>query len=103
MHLGQLGMTFAYILVALLLLDFEPFEKWKLVRIFKRVRRLGMISLTVYIFESILTASFSRIISIIPAFSGWNDKMFIVIIFGACMSILWMIIARFWEKIRYRP
>jgi len=100
---AQLGTVFFYFLAALLLFDFIPPEKQiKRTRYFKWLRRFGMISLTVYIFDSMFTASFRQVLNLIPFLSGWNESMFGVILFGTFLMIIWGFFAYLWEKINYK-
>ena len=61
-----------------------------------------MISLTVYIFESLITATFRQILNLIPFFDGWNESMLEVNLFGMFLAIIWGFIAFLWEKANYK-
>ncbi len=100
---GQLGTVFFYFLAALLLFDFiSPEKQIKRTRYFKWLRRFGMISLTVYIFESLLTVLFRQILNLIPFFDGWNESMLGVILLGMFLAVIWGFFAFLWEKISYK-
>ncbi len=102
MHMAQLGVAFMYMILALGLLDFPGLQKLRLERVVHRVKRLGMISLTVYIFESVVTAVVSAILGLFPALDGWNEDMNLVILLGLAMAIFWMVVAKVWERYGYK-
>ena len=100
---GQLGTVFFYFLASLLLFDFiSPEKQIKRTRYFKWLRRFGMISLTVYIFDSLISAIFREILNLIPFLDGWNESMLGVIIVGIFLAIVWGFFAYLWEKANYK-
>ncbi|TFH28856.1 MAG: hypothetical protein E4G98_04725 [Promethearchaeota archaeon] len=100
---GQLGISFLYFFAALCLFDYiSPTTQARRTRYFPWLRRFGMISATVYVFESILAATFRHLLNALPWFAGWNESMGGVILYGLFLVGVWGLIAYFWEKINYK-
>jgi hypothetical protein len=98
-HLGQLGICFLFFFLALLVFDILPAKYNKnSMKYFGWLRRYGLISLTVYMFEAMLAILVFKIFSLIPGLEGWNDSMVNAVLFGVCMAILWGFISKYWEK-----
>ncbi len=100
---GQLGISFLYFLLALCLFDYiSPTTQARRTKYFPWLRRFGMISATVYVFESLLAATFRHLLNAIPWFGGWNESMGGVIFYGLFLACVWGLITYFWEKINYK-
>ncbi|MHA1584859.1 MAG: hypothetical protein ACTSWL_06365 [Promethearchaeota archaeon] len=100
---AQLGTCFIFFTLVLLLFEFIP-EKKRFSRFnkFRFVTRYGMISLTAYVTEGIITIILRKIPDSIPVLAGWSDSLGNVLILGLISACIWGFGAILWEKVGYK-
>ena len=86
------------LIITLFLLNFE-FRNKKIINI-SFIKWFSRVSLTVYLFETLLSEIFGKILNyLIPA---WNQTINGCLIFGALNIIIWILILWIWQKHNFR-
>ena len=99
---SQIGFFMIATMLGLMLFDFISEErKSKRHGYFKFIRRFSMISLTIFLFEGLVMASFRTVMDAIPYFDGWDDSLAIIAAVALGHVYLWAQAAKQWEKIGY--
>ena len=98
----QLGFYFFIIVILLKTFDFQTEEKQeKRVRKTTPILRFGRVSLTIFVFETVIatTINFFIIDYLIP---GWNNEIIFILLIGVFNLALWWVILIFWEKKNFK-
>lgn len=98
----QLGFYFFIIVILLKTFDFQTEEKLE-----KRVRkttpllRLGRVSLTIFVFETVIAATINFFIIdyLIP---GWKNNILFILLIGVLNLALWWVLLIYWEKKNFK-
>ena len=102
-HIAQLGIIFLFFSVALSIIDFvsSP-RKERRVKGFRFISCYGMISLTIYMFEAFFSGLINGLLNLISSFQGWNATLGWVIVEGIILTLIWGVVAYFWERVGYK-
>lgn len=98
--LAQLGLFMLMVLGTLRIFDFAKNNTLKNNFVVKFITRFGVAGLTVFFFESILSAIIFRILKL--AVPGISLNMTQALAYGCFLSILWGIVLIFWERTGYK-
>jgi hypothetical protein len=96
----QLGFFLLLVAVVLGLIDFWVNRPPVLLRALKPIRRLGMVSLTIFMLETVLSQILVRFADVL--FPGWSLDIGPCLIFGALNTALWIGIIVLWARFDYR-
>jgi hypothetical protein len=66
----------------------------------KIVRRLGMMTLTIFIMEPVLGTAI-KVLILDPLFPGWSSNGPLSFIYGFSLLILWIVLLKLWEQINF--
>jgi hypothetical protein len=97
----QLGLFIWLVIAALTFFDYRKEEKRnRIARRFKWIRQFGMVSLTVFMFETPLGEITAKIWStLIP---GWDLSINKVMLFGLFNVLVWFFIVQIWWKGKFK-
>lgn len=99
--LVQLGFFFFLFLLGLGLVDYkrdEIREKWA--RRSSVIKLFGKLALTVYMLEGLVAAILQRTVGLV--WVDWNATFLNVIIFGLLNVLIWLLILKQWQKVKFK-
>ena len=94
--LFQLGLFLLLVSAALTVIDLRKRRPPVLVRALKPVRRLGMVSLSIFYLETVLSQILVKLVDAL--FPGWSLDIGPCLAFGALNALLWVGIVALWAR-----
>lgn len=98
--LFQLGLFLLIVAAALSVLDFRKDRPLALTRMLKPIRRLGTVSLSIFLGETVLSQLLVKLVDAL--FRGWNLNIGPCLAFGALNTLLWVGIVALWARFDFR-
>jgi hypothetical protein len=98
--LFQLGLFVLLIAAALSVLDLAENRPPALLRALKPVRRLGTVSLSIFVSETVLSQLVAKLADAL--FPGWSLELGPCLAFGALNTVLWLGIVALWARFDFR-
>ncbi|MHA1585415.1 MAG: hypothetical protein ACTSWL_09180 [Promethearchaeota archaeon] len=68
----------------------------------RTIQKFSLLSLTAFMFESMITATMRDLFSLILGSNSWQYSLPNVFLFGFAMILLWVVIANLWSKIKFK-
>ena len=65
------------------------------------VRRFGLVTLTIFVFEPLIGNSI-KILILDNIFPNWSNYGYLAFIYGSVLILLWFVILKLWEKVEFK-
>jgi hypothetical protein len=98
--LFQLGLFLLLVGAALFAVDFWDNRPPALMRALKPVRRLGTVSLSIFIGETVISQLLVKLVDAL--FRGWGLNIGLCLTFGALNALLWLGIVALWARFDFQ-